>query len=150
MDNSNMETTSHPSYSHSSNYYHDRSLVGRNQLSTQFPTTSNSSSPPPVTILSILKEGRITLGEFTNSWNENGDWLLRSLVMCINQLLSVGDQYPNNHSQFLPEHMKLPMITIDGYIARILKYSPFVNSYNIHRILITSVLVAAKYLDGKS
>ncbi|KYQ96827.1 Non-receptor tyrosine kinase spore lysis A [Tieghemostelium lacteum] len=142
------------------------------QLSTQYPNSQHS--PPqqqsvPLTILSLLKDKKIQLGDYTNSWGENGDWLLRGLVVCINTLLSINDQYPNNFSQFLPEHMKLPMITIEGYIGRIIKYSPcskecfitilmyidrliqnrhfIVNSYNIHRILITCVLVAAKYLD---
>ncbi|EGC28342.1 hypothetical protein DICPUDRAFT_93345 [Dictyostelium purpureum] len=156
--------------SNSSNHFHHHQHHNNShhfhhqQISTQF--TGNQQ---PVTFLSILNEGKIQLGEVSNSWGQNGDWVLRALVMSINQLLSINDQYPNNHSQFLPEHMKLPMITIEGYIARIIKYSPcskecfiiilmyidrliqkrnfIVNSYNIHRILITCVLVAAKYLD---
>ncbi|KAF2077618.1 hypothetical protein CYY_001081 [Polysphondylium violaceum] len=161
MDHNSFYHQSNNTYSHSANYYQDRPT--RNQISTQYP------SQTPVTILSILKDKRIQLGEISNSWGENGDWLLRSLVMAINQLLSINDEFPNNYSHFLPEHMKLPMITIEGYISRIIKYSPcskecfiiilmyidrliqkrnfIVNSYNIHRILITSVLIAAKYLD---
>ncbi|GAM26318.1 hypothetical protein SAMD00019534_094930, partial [Acytostelium subglobosum LB1] len=158
-----MESTS--TYSHVTNYHNDTRSPG-SQLATQHPL-----SPPNQTrtILSLLQDGKMNIAEITANPDNANDCLLKSLFLCINQLLAVGDQVPNNYNQFLPDNMRLPMITIDLYIARILKYSPcskecfitilmyidrlitkrnfVVNSYNIHRILITSILVAAKYLD---
>ncbi|EFA80349.1 Non-receptor tyrosine kinase [Heterostelium album PN500] len=153
--------SSSSSFSHSVNYHNEnRSHLNQQQpqqLATQYPPSPTSQQ---TTILSILQEGRMQLDDISSKPETSSDCLLRSLVLCINQLLAYGDQLSNNYTQFLPDNMRLPMITIDLYIARILKYSPcskeyrlitkrnfIVNSYNIHRILITSILVAAKYLD---
>ncbi|GAM28488.1 hypothetical protein SAMD00019534_116640, partial [Acytostelium subglobosum LB1] len=153
----------------------------RHQMATQFPNAVAAANSPAqaqaqapqqqATFLSILKEGKMQLQEINMASKPDSpiECLLKSLIICTNQFLAYADQYPNNFTQFLPENMKLPMITIDMYIARILKYSPcskecfittlmyidrlitkrgfVVNSYNIHRILITGILVAAKYLD---
>ncbi|GAM22223.1 hypothetical protein SAMD00019534_053980, partial [Acytostelium subglobosum LB1] len=78
-------------------------------------------------------------------------------------------KYPQSHEQFYPPNKKLPTITVRDYLHRLYKYSPcskecfvaalvyidrlisecglIVNSFNIHRILITTLVISTKYLD---
>ncbi|EGG19497.1 hypothetical protein DFA_00074 [Cavenderia fasciculata] len=112
------------------------------QISTQYPggggggspldqSLSPSSQPRerlPTTILGILKEcnigsSPISLGNCKSDTMEK-EWLLKCIVVLIDHLLSIGDNYSNNHQEFLPDNMRLPMITVDMYITRIMKYSP--------------------------
>ncbi|KAK5580278.1 hypothetical protein RB653_000293 [Dictyostelium firmibasis] len=95
-----------------------------------------------------------------------------TLIVC--KLVKIGDDIlkstgKNSHEQFMPPNKKLPAITIKDYLCRLMKYSPCskecfvssllyidrlllecglsINSYNIHRILITTLLISTKYLD---
>ncbi|GAM20803.1 hypothetical protein SAMD00019534_039780, partial [Acytostelium subglobosum LB1] len=95
--------------------------------------------------------------------------LLDVLCTVINRLITQGDQINTERREFYPPNRKPPTIGIDAYLARILKYSPcskecfvltmvyidrflskcnlIINSMNIHRIVITSLLISTKYLD---
>ncbi|KYQ88220.1 Non-receptor tyrosine kinase spore lysis A [Tieghemostelium lacteum] len=95
--------------------------------------------------------------------------LLDVLCTVINKLITNGDKIKNDRREFYPPNRKPPTIGIDAYLARLLKYSPcskecfimslvyidrflrncdlIVNSMNIHRLVITSLLISTKYLD---
>eukprot|EP01133_Synstelium_polycarpum_P007026 gene7026-8168_t len=95
--------------------------------------------------------------------------LLDVLCTVINKLTTNGDKIKNDRREFYPPNRKPPTICIDAYLARLLKYSPcskecfvmslvyidrflrqcdlIVNSMNIHRLVITSLLISTKYLD---
>ncbi|EEU04078.1 cyclin-related 2 family protein [Dictyostelium discoideum AX4] len=103
------------------------------------------------------------------------DQLLQEILpLIIGKLVKIGDDIlkstgKNSHDQFMPPNKKLPAITIKDYLCRLMKYSPCskecfissllyidrlllecglsINSYNIHRILITTLLISTKYLD---
>ncbi|KAN0042256.1 hypothetical protein ACTFIV_004815 [Dictyostelium citrinum] len=105
---------------------------------------------------------------------EKDQLLQEILTLIICKLVKIGDDIlkstgKNSHDQFMPPNKKLPAITIKDYLCRLMKYSPCskecfisslvyidrlllecglsINSYNIHRILITTLLISTKYLD---
>jgi len=89
----------------------------------------------------------------------------------LNQLVSRNDQLSFQQNQTTMFHgLKSPGISIQAYLERVMKYSPCsseclilaliyvdrvvqqdsryqINSFNIHRLLITSIMTAVKYYD---
>ncbi|KYQ92968.1 cyclin-related 2 family protein [Tieghemostelium lacteum] len=119
------------------------------------------------TLLENIKSS-IPSREFSEK--EKDSLLLEILNQCIVNLVKIGDKNGRDtHEQFMPPNKKLPTISIKDYLARLMKYSPcskecfvasllymdrltvecglILNSYNIHRILITTVLISTKYMD---
>ncbi|GAM17844.1 hypothetical protein SAMD00019534_010190, partial [Acytostelium subglobosum LB1] len=100
---------------------------------------------------------------------ESLDDMIDLTAKVINSLVRKGDQNKSIHTQFYPPNNKLPLISIRDYIHRLFKYSPCsrecfimsliyidrlmlecglsLNSYNIHRILITTLVISTKYQD---
>ncbi|KAM9992952.1 hypothetical protein ACTFIY_010390 [Dictyostelium cf. discoideum] len=84
-----------------------------------------------------------------------------------NILLKAGTQYHSN--LFVSPTSEVPKISITEYLTRLVKFSPcskecfimiivyidriisktnfIINSFNIHRLLITAIMVASKYID---
>ncbi|KAF2069360.1 hypothetical protein CYY_009322 [Polysphondylium violaceum] len=82
-------------------------------------------------------------------------------------LMKSGSQFHSN--LFISSNSEIPKISVADYLVRLVKFSPcskecfimiivyidriiskagfIINSYNIHRLLITSILVASKYID---
>ncbi|KAF2077100.1 hypothetical protein CYY_001609 [Polysphondylium violaceum] len=121
----------------------------------------------PMTLLESLK----TILP-TKEYNEKDkdSLLLEIITLVICKMVKAGDDIGRNtHEQFMPPNKKLPAISIKDYMSRLMKYSPcskecfvaslvyidrlsiecgmLINSYNIHRILITTLLISTKYLD---
>jgi len=103
--------------------------------------------------------------------DEKQDWLLYTLAGTLTYLCNQGDKIPTKNKQFRSSSGRLPPITLEAYIARLLQYAPcdrecfltalmymdrlaekcgFVfNTMNIHRSLLTSLLVAAKFFEDQ-
>ncbi|EFA82724.1 cyclin-related 2 family protein [Heterostelium album PN500] len=113
-----------------------------------------------ITILDLLKN----ISPLKESTEEGDNLLLEIITQCINKIVANGDQNKQTHEQFYPPNRKLPSITVRDYLQRLFKYSPCskecfiaslyyidklsvecglsINSYNIHRILITTLVIS--------
>jgi len=102
---------------------------------------------------------------------ERKDKLLIVITSVLSQLVARGDKLRCAHKQFRSVSGRLPPITLEAYIARLLQYAPcdrecfisallymdrlndrcgFVfNSYNVHRSYLTSLLIAAKFFEDQ-
>jgi len=101
--------------------------------------------------------------------SQQQDWLVNITSTILAYLCTQGDKMPPKSRHFRSSLSKLPPFTIEAYVKRILHYAPceresflaalmymdrlsrkcgFVfNSMNIHRSLITSLLIAAKFIE---
>jgi len=105
--------------------------------------------------------------------DETGKAIVPVLACVLNQLCMRNDKLPMNQKNVSKFHaLRPPAITIKDYLSRIAKYAAcsgecfvlalvyidriiqtnptfVVNSLNIHRLLITSVMLAAKFFDDQ-
>ncbi|GAM25602.1 hypothetical protein SAMD00019534_087770 [Acytostelium subglobosum LB1] len=139
-----------------------------NKKNLQFPFKLPS-------ILDIIKDGMHTVKHI--EWKEDQTPLFWSLSHVLSQLPIIGDEIvkrngyanPTHASLFVSPTGEIPRITIPDYLVRLVKFSPcskecfimiivyinrlitqsnfIVTSFNIHRLLITAILVASKYID---
>eukprot|EP01132_Coremiostelium_polycephalum_P003112 gene3112-3891_t len=121
-----------------------------------------------LTLLDTLKTIYPVNGDI---WSKDNEALLLEIItLCICKIVKHGDEIgKNTHDQFMPPNKKLPAISVKDYLNRLYKYAPcsrecfiaslvyidrlsiecgmLINSFNIHRILITCLLISTKYLD---
>ncbi|EFA76855.1 Non-receptor tyrosine kinase [Heterostelium album PN500] len=126
----------------------------------------------------IIKDGIETVKH--TEWKEDQTPLFWSLSHILSELPLIGDKIIQNKGYVNITHTNLfvsptgeiPRIGIPDYLVRLVKFSPcskecfimiivyidrliaksnfIVNSFNIHRLLITAIMVASKYIDGVS
>jgi len=117
----------------------------------------------------ILCKGDLFATTTTNDKEVDKYQLIISNVL--SQLTARGDKVKNDNKQFRSSSGKLPPITLEAYIARLIQYAPcerecflaallymdrlaertgFVfNSMNIHRSYLVSLLLAAKFFEDQ-
>jgi len=119
----------------------------------------------------ILCRGDMSVVPATVTEDKEADKYHTIISNVLTQLVARGDKLKSPNRQFRSSSGRLPPITLDAYIGRLLQYAPcekecflaallymdrlserigFVfNSMNIHRSYLTSLLLAAKFFEDQ-
>jgi len=136
--------------------------------------TNNTSDDKKISCWDILSRTELPYTSPTpthNSEDKDNEKYLVIISTVLSQVINRGDKLKCLHKQFRSSSGRLPPITLDAYIARLLQYAPcekecflaallfmdrlsertdFVfNSLNIHRSYLVSLLLAAKFFEDQ-
>ncbi|GAM17905.1 hypothetical protein SAMD00019534_010800 [Acytostelium subglobosum LB1] len=123
---------------------------------------ASPSINPTTTILSLIEGTTLTS-------LKSGDILADIASSCLQTISHIGDICTPSNELFYAPNKQVPKMPIGDYITRLVQYSPgskscfiaaliymdrmvletgfILSSYNIHRVILTALLIATKYLD---
>jgi len=117
----------------------------------------------------ILHEGAfLTLPKKVEEKQDYHLWILSAIL---NSMVAHGDTFPATFREFRSPNGRKPPISIKSYVARLLQYAPcnrecflmaliymdrliirrgiMMNSMNVHRLFLISVMMASKFCDDQ-
>lgn len=140
-------------------------------MNTSTNTSSIDEANKRLLCYDILCKGDMSVVPATVSEDKESDKYHTIISNVLTQLVARGDKLKASHRQFRSSSGRLPPITLDAYIGRLLQYAPcekecflaallymdrlserigFVfNSMNIHRSYLASLLLAAKFFEDQ-
>eukprot|EP01110_Echinostelium_bisporum_P008983 TRINITY_DN32048_c0_g1_i1.p1 TRINITY_DN32048_c0_g1~~TRINITY_DN32048_c0_g1_i1.p1 ORF type:complete len:258 (+),score=72.29 TRINITY_DN32048_c0_g1_i1:85-858(+) len=131
-------------------------------------TTTSLDKTPLIYDLLLKDESTVSLNI---SEEERKDKMLVIIATILAQLVAKGDKIKSTNKQFRSSSGRLPPISLEAYIARLLQYAPcdkecfltalvymdrliervgfIFNSMNIHRSYLTALMLAAKFFEDQ-
>jgi len=144
----------------------------RGRMSCNTSSTSNVESDKKISCYDILCRGDlITLPTSSGDKDKEVDKYFLVISNVLAKLVAKGDKIKSSNKQFRSSSGRLPPITLEAYIARLIQYAPcekecflaallfmdrlaerhnfLFNSMNVHRSYLVALLLAAKFFEDQ-
>eukprot|EP01113_Clastostelium_recurvatum_P003933 TRINITY_DN1173_c0_g1_i1.p2 TRINITY_DN1173_c0_g1~~TRINITY_DN1173_c0_g1_i1.p2 ORF type:complete len:327 (-),score=89.47 TRINITY_DN1173_c0_g1_i1:258-1238(-) len=143
--------------------------ISRQDFVYPYPPHMQTPMPHRKLVTDILNEAAfLTVPKKIEEKQDYHLWLLSAILT---QMVNHGDKLPTSHREFRSPNGRKPPISIKSYVARLLQYAPcnrecflmalvymdriiirrgfLVNSMNVHRLFLVSVMMASKFCDDQ-